>query len=216
MNEKYFDEITGDYLLVRPDPFVIKDVFDKDYFLSLKEYLFKKKEQRQDFVYDANFGRTTYHSSKADPNEIFIDSAHRLVPLARKLFNSKDLDFSYSLFSVYKGNRANLYYHVDDNACTYTIDLCVSQQTPWPLFVVGNKFDLEPNQAVVYYGEDQYHWREKFPDPKNNEVAMIFYHFVDKDHWFFTGEKDAHFKIIEKRQKSMVEYYSNNTMPKEI
>ena len=212
--EKYYDEITGDYLFVRPKPFAIQNVFEEEYFNELKKYLYNKKEDREGFVYDANFGRTTYHSSRANENEIFVESARKLVPKAKELFNSEKLDFSYCLFSIYKGNRANLYYHVDDNACTYTIDLCIHQNTPWPLHVVDQEFVLDENEAVCYYGEDQYHWREKFPDPKNNEVAMIFYHFVDSDHWFFSGKQDSHSDIIERRRGSMERYYQNRNILK--
>jgi len=206
--EKYYDEITGEYLFVRPDPFVLENVFEENYFQELKNYLYKKKEEREGFIYDVNFGRSTYHSSLARDGEIFIDSANKLVPIAKKLFDSDQLEFSYCIFSVYRGHKANLYYHVDDNACTYTIDLCVHQNTPWPLFVAGHEFVVDENQAICYYGEDQYHWREKFPDPKTNEVSMIFYHFVDKDHWFFSGKDDAHFELKKRRNSRIKEYYS--------
>jgi hypothetical protein len=29
------------------------------------------------------------------------------------------------------------------------------------------------------------HWREDFPNPENQKVAMIFFHFVEPDHWWF-------------------------------
>lgn len=212
---KYYDDITGDYLYQRPDPFLIKQVFDKEYFDNLKSYILTKKEEREGFIYDAHFGRTTFHCSNAEDDSIFLDSAKKLVPLARKLFNSNTLDMSYCLFSHYKGNRANLYRHVDDNACTYTIDLCLYHVTPWSIFVEDKEFTPYPNEAVVYYGEDQYHWRGKFPDPKINQVGMIFYHFVDKDHWFFSGDDKSHSRIIERRAKhssSKKEVETNNEL----
>jgi hypothetical protein len=47
-----------------------------------------------------------------------------------------------------------------------------------------------PNQALAYYGNDQLHWREKFPNPEKNHVAMIFFHFAEPDHWYFTKGPD--------------------------
>jgi hypothetical protein len=39
---------------------------------------------------------------------------------------------------------------------------------------------------LAYYGNDQLHWREEFPNPETNHVAMIFFHFAEPDHWWFT------------------------------
>jgi hypothetical protein len=43
-----------------------------------------------------------------------------------------------------------------------------------------------PNEAAAYYGNDQEHWREEFPMKDTNHVAMIFFHFAEPDHWWFT------------------------------
>jgi hypothetical protein len=64
--------------------------------------------------------------------------------------------------------------------------MCVYQVEPWDLFVDDKPYTLYPNQALGYYGNDQLHWREKFPNPENNHVAMIFFHFAEPDHWYFT------------------------------
>jgi hypothetical protein len=109
----------------------------------------------------------------------------KLVPIARKIFKSENLLPTYSLFAHYEGPDASLYRHKDDNACTYTLDLCVYQKEIWPLFVEGVPYSLKPNQALAYYGNDQEHWREDFPNPSNNNVAMVFFHFAEPDHWYF-------------------------------
>jgi hypothetical protein len=114
--------------------------------------------------------------------------ADKLVPLARKTFNSNTLLPSYTLFSHYEGANPppSLYRHKDDNACTYTIDLCLYQTEPWDLWVDNKSYTLQENQALGYYGNDQLHWREEFPNPGTQRVAMVFFHFVEPDHWWFT------------------------------
>jgi hypothetical protein len=91
------------------------------------------------------------------------------------------------LFAHYEGQNPSpsLYKHKDDNACTYTLDMCVYQNEPWDLWVEDKNYCLYPNQALAYYGNDQMHWREEFPNPENNHVAMVFFHFAEPDHWWF-------------------------------
>lgn len=158
------------------DPVIMDKVFSDEEYYELSDYLKNKPKNPQD--YSSGFGRYCF-------NDSLIDSyAEKLIPIARKQFNSENLIPSYSLFAHYEGEQANLYKHIDDNACTYTIDFCVYQTEPWDLFVEDKAYTLYPNQALAYYGNDQLHWREKFPNPDSGNVAMIFFHFVEPDHWW--------------------------------
>jgi hypothetical protein len=45
---------------------------------------------------------------------------------------------------------------------------------------------MKDNCAVVYDGENELHWRETFPSGNPMSfVHMIFFHFVEPEHWFF-------------------------------
>jgi len=197
--DTYYDKFSGCNLIIRPDAYVLSNVFDQDYFYKLKSYLLRIKDENYNFTYDIGFGRTTHHSYSADPDAIFAQSHDKLVPLARELFNNPNIEKSYCIYSVYKGHKARLFKHIDDNACTYTIDLAVHYEDLWPIFVEGKELIAEENEAIIYYGEDQYHWRPRFPNPKTNQVGMIFYHFVDKDHWYFSKGRDYLSEIVKQR-----------------
>jgi hypothetical protein len=123
---------------------------------------------------------------------ILSETADFLTPLARKLFSSETLMPTYTLFAHYEGDSPapSLYKHKDDNACTYTIDLCLYQTETWDLWVEDKPYTLHPNEALAYYGNDQLHWREEFPNPGNQVVAMIFFHFAEPTHWWFTKGPD--------------------------
>jgi hypothetical protein len=125
-----------------------------------------------------------------DNNVKFLNElANKLVPKAREVFKSDKLMHTYTMFAHYEklGNiEPSLYKHKDDNACTYTLDMCVYQVEPWDLWIEDKNYTLYPNQALAYYGNEQLHWREKFPNPDTNHVAMIFFHFAEPDHWWFT------------------------------
>lgn len=159
-------------------PQIINEVFSKEDYEFLRNYLFDL-EKRPEWFSDG-FGR--YHYADSVINEY----AEKIVPLARKIFNSETLLVSYALFSQYEGPNAKLLKHRDDNACTYTIDMCVYQTEPWDLWVDGKPYTLMPNQGLAFRGEELEHWREQFPNPDSQQVAMIFFHFVEPEHWFFT------------------------------
>ena len=160
------------------EPKVIKNVFSDEQYLVLKNSLqFFEKDKK---FYDEGFGRYCFN------NEVINDFSKKLIPVARKIFASESLIPSYSLFAHYEGIEAGLFKHKDDNACTYTIDLCLYQTEPWDLWVEQKPYTLLENEALAYYGNDQEHWREDFPNPNSQNVAMIFFHFVEPDHWYIT------------------------------
>jgi hypothetical protein len=160
------------------NPQIIKNLFSEEEYLSLYNYLFDKPKEIKD--YSPGFGRYCF-------SDYLIDQySYKLLPIAKEIFNSKTLLPSYSLFAHYQGKEASLYKHKDDNACTYTIDMCVYQNEPWDLYVEGLPYTLFPNEALAYYGNDQLHWRNSFPNPDSQYVAMIFFHFVEPEHWWYT------------------------------
>lgn len=160
------------------NPMVLDNVFDFDLFNRLKDTMFNTPRPKE--LYDTGFGR--YHVG----HPILSEYTNRVLPIAREYFESDTLIPSYTLFSHYEGQNANLGKHKDDNACTYTVDMCVYQSEPWDLWVDNQPYTLKENQALAYYGNEQEHWREEFPNKENGFVAMIFFHFVEPDHWYIT------------------------------
>lgn len=160
------------------DPMIIKKLFDLESFTKLKDTMFNTLKSKD--LYDEGFGR--YHIN----HNILNEYTQKVLPIAKEYFESETLVPSYTLFSHYEGHNANLLKHKDDNACTYTIDMCVYQSEPWDLWVDDKPYTLVENQALAYYGNDQMHWREEFPNKESGFVAMIFFHFVEPDHWWIT------------------------------
>lgn len=136
----------------------------------------------------------------ADHNQepILWEYTQKILPVARKAFNSETLVPSYTLFSHYEGTTANLYKHKDDNACTYTLDVNLYYKTEnWDLWVEGVPYTVPVNGAVAFYGEEQEHWREAFPDAENNNLGVIFFHFVEPEHWW-VKEGPGYLDVIRK------------------
>jgi hypothetical protein len=155
-------------------------LLEKD-FNSLKFLLNEEKVKSSEF--QEGFSRYIISDSQeAKLKEI----AESLIPVARYVFKSKSLLPTYTLFAHYEGPNAQLWRHKDDNACTYTLDMCLYQKYAWDLWVENQPYNLLPNEALAYYGNDQEYWRELFPMKDTNYVGMIFFHFAEPDHWFFT------------------------------
>jgi hypothetical protein len=165
--------------MLRPKPQIIENLFSKED----HEKLIQLHSSIKTKEYDSWFSR--YLISDSDSPEI-RHCFEKSLDIAKKVFNSQTLLPTYALFAHYEGSNAKLTKHKDNNACTYTLDMCVYQKSSWDLWVEDLPYTLYPNDALAYYGEDQEHWREDFPDPKNNYVAMIFFHFAEPDHWYFT------------------------------
>lgn len=173
-------------------PEIKKNVLSEEDFQRLRNNL-KEKILTEDIPYD-DLGRKIFSP------EILGEYAEKLLPFARDFFKSDTLLHSYSLFSEYSDKNISLFKHKDDNACTYTIDLVVYQDKPWGIWVEGKEYILEENEAVLFWGEDQEHWREKIED-NDGVVAVIFFHYVEPDHWFFTKGPEYLNVLREQRQQ---------------
>lgn len=173
--------------VVVKDPFIVKNIMPKDMLENLQKYAMKMWSQNPN--YDKSFGRHQWANTEE------LDFFHnQLTELARDEFGSDTLVPSWNLLSIYEGADAKLWKHKDDNACTYHIDFCVFQKTPWDLWVdyngVSKPYSLEENDGLFMYGNDQEHWRENFPNPETNMVANGFFFFVEPDHWYITEGPD--------------------------
>ena len=166
-------------------PFILDKLLSPEDYLRLTESLINPKR----FSFDSSLGRYLV-DDKSLP--VLESIANKLIPVARESFDSKTLLPTYALFAHYESQdpAPSLFKHKDTNACTYTLDMCVYQNEPWDLWVEDKNYTLYPNQALAYYGEGQMHWREEFPNPKTNKVAMVFFHFAEPDHWWFTKGRE--------------------------
>lgn len=160
------------------DPVIVRDVLDDRERKDLHDSL---RQMNDLTITDSNYNRRLGISEFI--NELAVN---KIAPMAKDLFRDRSLKMTYSLYCKYDSPQSRLPKHRDDNACTYTIDYCVSARTSWPLWVEDKEYVLGPNEALVFLGEDQTHWREEFPDAGRNVVEMLFFHFAPQDHWYFT------------------------------
>lgn len=81
--------------------------------------------------------------------------------------------------------------HIDENACTYTVDIQLDSNIDWSIYIDFDEYLLKNGDAVLYMGEDQLHWRPKFPtDDESDSISMLFMHYAHPNHWFFEYGQD--------------------------
>lgn len=174
-----------------------KEIFSPEYFNSIKEY-FKSHEFLNSEIHD--FYGSKRIDSFADP--ILKEILLKLHEPAKKWFGSETLVPTYAIFSEYSGKQAMLNKHLDAGPCTYTIDLGLYHKTPWPLIIEDEEYTFLENEAVLFYANDQYHWKPEFPDQDSNKVGIILVHYVEPDHpWLKLSEEFQ--KALRKKIKTL-------------
>lgn len=177
---------------------IIKNALSPENFNRICEY-FKNHELLSRIGTD-EFGRKLLGDGS---ESILKEYSNILLPKVREFFGTETALPSYSLFAEYSSETISLHRHKDANACTYTLDLVLYQNEPWGIFVDGVEFLAEPNEAVMFMGEKYEHWR----DTKVNnydKIGVVFFHYVEPDHWFFTEGPGYVEKIREQNRSNNV------------
>lgn len=157
------------------DPVIINNFFSNSQYALLMNKINLLNKNSWEFNEDMN--RYLYRSQDLDK------LSYLNLERARKIFKSKTLLPAYSLLSLYNRKDSEVFKHKDNNACTYTFDICLYSEKPWPIVIEDKEYILEKNEAVCFYGEDQWHYRPKMG--QNNKVLMLFMHWAEPDHIFF-------------------------------
>jgi hypothetical protein len=122
---------------------------------------------------------------------ITYDVHKLLIDFARKTFNSETLMPTYAMVCLYK-DEANLEMHKDFYCSRYVLDFCLYQKYPWDFYVEGEKFTMEDNDIVSFYGEEQEHGRKDFPNSDENIVCNVLFFYAEPEDWFFTSPIEQH------------------------
>lgn len=120
---------------------------------------------------------------------------------------NEQVEPSYNFLSLYK-NVGFLAPHLDAPLAKWTLDLCLEQSAPWPVYFsqvvpwpeacrygkenwmneIKNDTELRftphilnPGDAVIFSGSSQWHYREPIPQiQRENFCHLVFFHFIPK------------------------------------
>jgi len=178
-------------------PIFIKDFLPTQLFNFINSYCLIKYSNQNQFSLDGQTG--SFISIYADNvMETLMDLSTPVIEsnVGKKLFPT------YSFFRIYdKGD--DLKTHTDRPACEFTVALCLGADPvdeAYDIFVgekdnssdykyfnsnnkleglkIEHKFNMIPNSAVIFKGQDKIHWRES---SIHDHFITVFLHYVDQE-----------------------------------
>jgi hypothetical protein len=74
----------------------------------------------------------------------------------------------------------NLFPHTDHfDQPRFTFDIQLKSTRNWTLYVENKPFTLRDNEAIIFSGTNQFHWREKTKFNNDDIIDMLFCHFSE-------------------------------------
>jgi len=136
----------------------------------------------------ARYSREPLHDLKCnrweEHNNPLLKKLHRqqaLIDTASEIFGEAVVP-SYVFLSMYS-DQGVCPPHRDRAQCKYTVNLCISQDKPWPLYVerADASFEeviLAEGDAVLFSGTNQTHYRKPMPENGGSFCNVAHFHLV--------------------------------------
>lgn len=122
-----------------------------------------------------NLGYKSYRVSL--PEEVRV----KIEKLVQKFYGSEWIlnDLVFSRYSKTYGYVPKLHPHFDNTFSDHrlTFDLQLFGSKPWPIVVEGVNYVLSDNEALIFSGTSQVHWRENLEFDEEDRFDMVFCHF---------------------------------------
>ena len=171
------------------EPHVVRDFFPPEMFGRVKQA-----------VADTKMGTPEggeFHTMLArweSPIQFDPDVEEHCVARAREIFGDDTLLKAYFFVVRYQrkhGCVPHLWEHTDQNGTQTTIDITVENTADWDIIVEGQRFKQEPNNAIIFAGQQHIHSRPPYPTNREDVwTTVLFLHFTQPDHWI-QKERDA-------------------------
>ena len=163
------------------EPKIVKKFFTEEMFERVKKT-----------VSDTGMGTDElfFHTMLArweSPIQFDPDIEEHCLNRAREIFNDPNLKKAYFYTVRYQrkdGCIPHLWEHTDQNGTQTTIDITVENTANWGIIVEGQHFEQNPNDAIIFCGQQHIHSRPPYPtqDP-DKYTTVLFLHFTQPDHW---------------------------------
>jgi hypothetical protein len=149
------------------------------------------------------FGRFVVHD-----HPFFTQLQREIGPLVGEAAG-EPVEPMYNFLSLY-AQRGVCPLHMDSPEAKYTLDFCIDQSSPWPIYVSDvqpwpesaderwrspqwestikqsaslnfTPHILQTGEALVFSGSSQWHYREPIPDAAGQQFSsLLFFHFIPK------------------------------------
>jgi hypothetical protein len=186
--------ITGKIAYELPDvlsePKTINNFFTEEMFSRVKKVIDNTELGKDSLHYNTTLGRWETSGFSFDE-----DIEDYCLQKAKELFNDNSLQKTYFFATRYQRKECcvpQLHEHLDQNGTQTTIDITIENTAEWTLDVDGRIFDQQPNQAVIFGGQQHIHSRPPYPTKDLDKyVTVLFLHFTQPDHWMQTDRANG-------------------------
>lgn len=104
----------------------------------------------------------------------------------------------------------NLYPHIDFfETPRFTFDIQLKSTRNWPIIVEGEEFVLRDNEAIIFSGTNQLHWREKTTFKDDDIVDMLFCHLSEDSENPELNPPGFKDNMLKREQEFMKMYYED-------
>lgn len=108
-------------------------------------------------------------------------------------------EFSLARYSPEYGYEVKLFPHYDTRPIEmFVFDIQLQTNQDWGVIVEGTQYNLKDNQALLFAGTQQLHWREKKQLNQDAEIYMLFCWMKHKKE---IKTKDNHNEIMQERER---------------
>jgi hypothetical protein len=157
---------------------IIENFFSKTEIDYLKDFI-KEKETLKLYKLRPDTGRLAINLGSIKP-EIIAKVQGVIQNIYGKDYKIKDAGFNrYKL----EYGFPNLMPHLDDKNAQVVFDYQIESNKKWNLLIEGKPIVLNDNDAVVFEGQKDVHWRDPVYFKSNEYLSMLNFNAVDKDHW---------------------------------
>lgn len=192
-------------LRTRPDFRVkcLEQPFDNDTFAEIRRVTASLQPTDLELHEARQFGRFIVHN-----HPFFAQLQERVVDYASDLAG-EPLESGYNFLSLYT-SKGVCAVHMDAPEAKWTLDFCIDQAAPWPIYLSAvqpwpdaneaawkgegwddqikksrslefTPFILEPGKAIFFSGSSQWHYRDPLPEAGGKQFCtLLFFHFIPK------------------------------------
>lgn len=179
----------------------LKDLFDAETFGKIRSIIATLPVETLEHHETAKFGRKVVHD-----HPYFSTLQASLVERVSELVG-EPVEPGYNFLSLYSGTGI-CKPHMDEPEAKWTLDICIDQNIEWPIHfsqvvdwpspptqdrpwspeqvtadpaLTFEAACLKPNEAVIFAGSSQWHYRDAIPSSENSFCHLLFFHYHPKN-----------------------------------
>lgn len=178
---------------------IVKDIFTQDQINRI--YLWVDQCPDAQIKLPNSYGQITYYIDQFDSRsheaeDIFL-SIEKSIKLEYNL-DMKATAVQFARYTIDSGTQPWLPPHYDKvfKKPMITVDIQMGGNIKWPVYVNGNGYQIKNNEALVFSGTHQIHWRPKIELEKDQYLDMIFCHMEDTQAEDITDKHRVEMKLL--------------------